>query len=160
MPIWIDVDWQLRGEVRVDPTGRLGFPAVDKGPALYRLWIESADERPSVYVGETGNLVSRLRSYRTPGVGQPTNLRVRKALLDALRAGAKVTLWTAIEARVAFDAAEPRALDLSRKNQRLVAEQAAIAEALLAEDLGDIDADQPVRPRLLNKPGVGELPYD
>ncbi len=160
MAVTIDLDWKLVGPVELDATGRLRFSEVAKGPALYRFWVETADERPGVYVGEASDLRRRLQWYRTPGSRQPTNVRMNHVLLEALGAGSRVTLWVATDASVAFGTAMPAGLDLSRKSQRLVAEQAAIVEALLAEDLADIAGAQPLRPRLLNRPGIGETPYE
>lgn len=77
-----------------------------------------------------------------------------------LGAGCGVTLWVAAYVSVVFGKAAAMDLDLSRKSQRLVAEQAAIVEALLVEVLGDTDGTLPVRAWLLNKPGVGESPYE
>lgn len=160
MALTIDLDWDPSGPVAVDSTNRLRFPAVPTGLGLYRFWIETGDDRPGVYVGEASDLRRRLQHYRTPGASKTTNLRMNKALLDVLRAGGRVTVWVATDVSVAFGGAQATALDLSRKNQRLVAEQAAITEALLVEDLADTDGAAPLRPRLLNKPGVGELPYE
>jgi hypothetical protein len=143
--------------VRIDAKGRLRFPDVPTLPGLYRFWIETADRRPGVYIGEGSDLRRRLQHYPTPGAKQPTNLRMNQSLPEALGADSRVTLWVAIDVTVAFGAAQPMELDLSRKSQRLIAEQAAIIELLLA-DLTDTESDLPVRARLLNKPGVGESP--
>jgi hypothetical protein len=148
------------GDVRVDATGRLRFPTAPERPALYRFSIEAVDTRPGVYIGEAADLRRRLQSYRTPGRRQPTNVRMNAALLHAIQTGGSVTLWVATDASVSFGPTAPTGLDLSRKSQRLAAEQAAIVEALLAEDLDDMDGNESVRPRLLNKPGIGETPYE
>ena len=159
MAVTIDVIWEPVGTVHVDTKGRLQFPVVANCPALYRFWIETGDERPLVYLGEASDLRRRLQWYRTPGSRQPTNVRMNTVLLEALGAGGQVTLWVATAASVAFGTGRPAGLDLTRKSKRLAAEQAAIVEALLAEDLADTDGGPPLRPRLLNRPGVGETPY-
>jgi hypothetical protein len=156
----IDLDWALTDAVGVDGSGRLRFPVVPAGPGLYRFWIESGDERPTVYLGEASDLRRRLQSYRTPGARQATNQRVGLALLAAIKGGGRVTLWLATDVSVAFGPAPAAPLDLSRKNLRLVAEQAAIAEALLHEDLADTDGTPRAAPMLLNRPGKGEAPYE
>jgi hypothetical protein len=155
----VDFDWELLGALEFDAARRVVFPKAPPEPGLYRLWYESADERPGVYIGEAANLRQRLQHYRTPGVRQATNVRRNEEIRRALGAGSRVTVCLATVGHAQFEPGTWVALNLSRKNQRLVLEQAAIAAALLAEELSD-DADAaPLRPRLLNRPGVGEEGY-
>lgn len=123
--------------MRLDPAGRLRFPDVLPILGLYRFWIEVTGARPDFYIGEASDLQRRLQQYRTPGVRQPTNIRLNRSLSVALAVGSKIMLWVVTDASVTLGKAAARALDLSRKSQRLDAEHAAIADALPAEDLDD-----------------------
>lgn len=155
----VEFEWTTLGELGLDVVRRLRFPAAATVAGLYQLLVESADARPGVYLGETSNLRRRFAHYRSPGSTEATNLRMRAALTEALDRGARITVLVVTDARVRLEAREWEALDLARKHQRLVAEQSAIAAALLVEDLADEDNAAPVRPRLLNRPGVGEDAY-
>jgi hypothetical protein len=96
-----------------------------------------------------------MQHYRTPGVSQPTNLRLNMLLKEALGGGSVVTVSYLTAAKVRLDAAP---LDLSWRSGRLIAEQAAIAAAAL-EDVSDL-GEPPRYPRILDRPGVGESEYD
>lgn len=106
--------------------GRLVFPSRDREPGLYRFWIESGVDRPGVYVGEASELRRRIQHYRTPGIRQATNLRLRELLTSALRSGSVVTLWTIREATVSLDSGVARPLPLDRRNGRLIAEHGIV----------------------------------
>jgi hypothetical protein len=66
-------------------------------PAIYR-WLTERDEKSSVYIGETENLVRRLTHYLKPGPSQITNKRLRDRLDEELRLGARISFET-----LAFD---------------------------------------------------------
>lgn len=155
----MDFAWRELGSLELDAAGRLGFPTAPQGPGLYEFWIETADDRPGVYIGESVNLRRRFQAYRTPGSKQVTNQRMSAWLIKALRSGARIGVRIVTSASVQWDADEPQALDMTRKNQRLVAEQAAIAWAFLVEDFAPND-EGAVRPQVLNRPGVGEADYE
>jgi hypothetical protein len=55
------LEWQLVGEVSLCPRGRPLFPALPKGPGLYKLEIGKR-----AYVGSAENLKRRLLEYRNP----------------------------------------------------------------------------------------------
>lgn len=153
----VDFAWRELGDLELDAAGRLRFPGVAREPGLYEFWVAREDERPGVYIGEADDLRARFQGYRTPGPGQATNRRLNASLRQDIGRDATVTIFVVTAARVQLDAVEWRDLDLSRKNQRLVVEQAAIAAILLAEHpSGDVTV---ARPRLLNLPGVGEEAY-
>jgi hypothetical protein len=76
-------DWCPIGKVSLDAHGKLRFPAAPSAPGLYRFSIHSAS-RDSAYVGETDNVQRRFQGYRTPGVTQSTNIRIRQRLVDDL----------------------------------------------------------------------------
>lgn len=154
----VEFEWAWLGVVSLDASGRLLLPSAASAPGLYQFWLGTVDVRPGVYIGETANLRDRFQGYRTPGARLRTNLRVNLWLIGELREGARISVLVATSASVQLDAGEPTHLDMARKNQRLVAEQSAIAAALLVEDLAD-DAGGPGRPRVLNRPGIGEEEY-
>lgn len=153
----VDFAWRELGGVTLDAAGRLRFPEPRREPGIYEFWVGSETERPGVYIGEAEDLRARFQGYRTPGSGQATNRRMNTVLRDDLGRGVTITIFVVTGARVQLDGAGWRDLDLSRKNQRLVVEQAAIAAILLAEHPSG--ALLAARPRLLNRPGVGEEAY-
>lgn len=155
----IEFEWQEAGRVTLDAAGGLVFPVLPREPGLYRFWIEGADERPSVYVGEASDLRRRMQHYRTPGVSQATNIRLNELLKTAIAAGSVVALSTLTAVTVTLNEDEPRGLPLNRRNARLVAEQSAIAAAAV-QNLSDTDDGPPIYPRLLDRPGVGEDEYE
>jgi hypothetical protein len=132
------------------------FPVLPRTPGLYRFWVESGADRPSVYIGEAVDLRQRMQRYRTPGAGQSTNLRVHAYLVEVISGGGRVRVDTAADVTVVLGYSASQQLDLGLHSFRLVAEQAALTEALLAEDLADLDDNPRVAPLLLNRPGVGE----
>jgi hypothetical protein len=117
--VLVDFAWILLGRVVLDATG-LVFPRATAAPGLYR--FACANE---VYVGEAEVLSRRMQHYRTPGVRQPTNLRVNAWMRERLRAGLIIELATATSVRVEIEGAS-RAADLRRKEERVAAEHAAL----------------------------------
>lgn len=116
------VAWSVRawGAVVLDATGLPVFPVLPTAPGVYELTVGAA-----VYVGEAEDLRRRFRGYRTPGEGQPTNLRVQRAVREAVSAGMAVRLRAATEATVNGATA-----DLSLKAERVLVEQAWLAAHL------------------------------
>ena len=154
----VSFDWRPAGRVSLDSAGGLVFPVLPTAPGLYRFWIESADPRPGVYIGEAADLRQRMRQYRAPGGSPRTNSRLNMLLKDAVGGGSLVTVWVSTAAAVRLDADEEEPLDLSRHAGRLIAEQAALLAAAV-EDLSE-SGEPPLRLRILNRPGVGEPEYD
>lgn len=115
----VDFEWQKVGAVRV-ADGKVVFPKTSEVPGLYR--FSCANE---VYVGETDRLQRRMQHYRTPGPSQMTNIRMNAWFLERLAAGSAVELAIATAARLDVDG-RVRAADLSRKEERVVVEHAAI----------------------------------
>jgi hypothetical protein len=126
------LQWLDAGAVILDEDGKLRFgDHLVEAPGLYRMTLVPAtpDACSRMYIGETDNLRRRLRlNYRSPGVGQQTNLRINALLGTHLGAGGVVELAVVTEARVWIDGAE-QSLDLSRKSARLLAENCALAAA-------------------------------
>jgi hypothetical protein len=97
------LQWLDAGAVTLDAEGKLRF--VDhliEAPGLYRMTLvpTTPAARSQIYIGETDNLQRRLRvNYRSPGVGQQTNLRINALLRAHLSAGGVVELAVVTEAR-------------------------------------------------------------
>lgn len=111
--------WRVLGEVTLEAE-RLRFPLVDEVPGLYRFQLPGR-----VYVGETDRLRRRFQHYRTPGLRQPTNIRLNAAIKAALEAGGRVAVEVVTEATIDIGRG-PEVLDLSSKAARLLVESAAI----------------------------------
>jgi len=148
----VHFEWQRAGDVGFD--GRPVFTSLPARPGLYRFTFEAPGRAPRVYIGETDNLERRARNYRTPGASQRTNVRMNEELVDAIRAGSRVSCAILTEASISLDGGASRILDLSRKTGRLIVENAAMA-AVIAEREADVDHG----PRLMNRPGVGEAEW-
>jgi hypothetical protein len=118
----VEYDWQVVGTVW-EEGGMLHFPDVPRLPGIYRF-----DWGDKVYFGETDLLPRRFQHYRTPGVRQPTNLRLRQILLRVLvdKGSAEVAVITT--ARIEVDG-EGSVLDLNDKCCRLLVENAALSSA-------------------------------
>lgn len=87
-----------------------------------------------VYICETDNLHRRLSgSYRNSGPSQQTTIRVNEILRRHLTAGGTVEVAVTTSATVWRSGTEQR-LDLNRNAGRRLAKNAAIVEALDAED--------------------------
>lgn len=149
----VDFDWQVAGRVELDLQGKLRFPRLGHDPGVYRMWIESAADRPEVYFGQAVDLRGRMSNYRNPG-RRPTQLRINAWLNDHLRSASVVTLSLVSEAFVKLDAGEFERLDMSRLHQRVIVEAAAIT-ATLVENVADAETPIVVA-SIQNKPGARE----
>jgi hypothetical protein len=143
-------EWRPVDNVRLE-SGRPAFATLDDLPGVYRFDFEWPNRASGVYIGETDRLRRRAQHYRTPGAGQPTNLRMNQELVSALSAGVRVAFAIVTAATIELDGGAAVALDLARKTGRLIVENAAIA-AVIAER----DADPLAGPILMNRAGVGE----
>ena len=126
--------WLDAGTVSLDGYGKPLFPALWAVPGLYRFTLTSltAQLRPRVYIGETGNLRRRLASnYCNPGPHQQTSQRINTLLREHLVAGGLVRLTVALQAEADVGTGA-RPMDLARKAARLLAENAALVDAQLA----------------------------
>jgi hypothetical protein len=121
----VEYDWHVAGTVRKEGR-RLRFPDVPRLPGVYRF-----DWGDKVYFGETDLLPRRFQHYRTQGVRQPTNLRLRDVLLRVLEVKGSAEAAIITTARIEVDG-ERRTLDLSDKCSRLLVENAALSSAKLA----------------------------
>jgi hypothetical protein len=117
--------WQLLGTASVDAEGKLVLPAPPRCPGLYRLRLLGS--APSVYIGETDDLVRRFSQYRNPGPSQRTNIRMNGRMTSHLAGGAGVSVEVCTDAFAAIGSLhEP--LDLTRKSHRMLPEEEALAE--------------------------------
>ena len=128
--IRIRTQWSYAGEVILDDAGKPQFPRLDTTPGLYRIaFAETAPRRTRIYIGETDNLHRRLAGgYRNPGPTQPTNRRINQALREHLDSGGTVDVAIATSATVSIDDVDGP-LDMTRKDGRLLAENAALIAA-------------------------------
>lgn len=149
----VEFAWHVAGPIRLE-SRRPVFPSLPEAPGLYRFAFEWRDRPTEVYIGETDRLRRRAQHYRTPGVSQPTNVRMNEELLRALSEGTTVVCSIVTAATVFLDAGPGSVLDLGRKTSRLIVENAAIA-ATLAER----ERDPRNGPVLMNRPGVGEADW-
>lgn len=117
--------WQDAGRVETSADRRLAFPELPARPGVYRLAFRGG-EGSRVYVGEAADLRRRMRNYRNPGSTQQTSLRVNGLLLEHLAGGGTVRLSITFTAETARGHGWELA-DMSNKNLRRLAEQAAIA---------------------------------
>jgi hypothetical protein len=81
------------------------------------------------YVGESDNLARCFGNYRNPGAGQPTNIRINAILLEALHAGAEISVSVVAEDAWLNWGSEPVRADMSIKAARCLFENAAILES-------------------------------
>lgn len=131
------------GEARtltLDRAGRLAFPDVAARPGLYRITLTSAPapSRSRVYIGETDNLRRRFSQYRNPGPTQWTNQRLHALLHQHLTNVGTAEIATAEAVDVAVTGNPTQPLDLARKSNRLLAENAAL---LVAQSTGRVDLE-------------------
>jgi hypothetical protein len=120
-------EWQTVGSVKLDREGRLAMPPPPHDGGLYRFRLQGRGA-PSIYVGETDELVRRFGQYRNPGPTQRTNIRMNSRMREHLAAGGTVLAECCTEAWIHVGA-EKEELDLSRKSHRMLAEETALAEA-------------------------------
>lgn len=76
--------WDRKGYVQFDHKGRLKFPVLLPEASVYKLSIQFND-MTNIYIGETDNLRRRAQGYRTPGITQATNKRIRAIIETALK---------------------------------------------------------------------------
>jgi hypothetical protein len=128
--------WRGAGAVALDSSGRVAFARLPYCPGVFRMQLTArpGQARDRIYIGETDNLRRRLATeYRTPTLSQYTNLRVNAQLRKHLSAAGRIELAIAGQAWIELDGSR-RELDLTRKPDRLLAENAAVVLAVLAEE--------------------------
>lgn len=139
--ICVEFEWRAAGRVQLDAGGKPSFPDLPAVPGVYRLTLLTRDPagRPRTYIGESDNLRRRLSgNYRNPGSSQQTSLRVNALLRQHLAAGGPVTVDVAVQVSAAVGTGEREPIDLGRKANRLLAENAALA-VLRAAGASDVE---------------------
>lgn len=125
MRVAVDFTWRDVGWIRLE-AGKLRFPEVPDSPGVYRF-----DLGQTVYIGESDRLRRRFQHYRTPGGGQPTNVRLNTLMLSLLGEGGAVTICTVTEAGLDVEGSRSK-LDFRHKASRLLVENAALSAARMA----------------------------
>lgn len=126
MRVTVQFEWTELGAIRFEG-GKLRFPDAQEVPGIYRfLLTKGGAER--VYIGEADRLRRRFQHYRTPGAGQPTNIRLNTAMTALLADGGAVTVSSVTQATVDVDGVTGL-LDLRDKSARLLVENAALTAA-------------------------------
>ena len=82
----------------------------------------------TIYLGEADRLRRRFQHYRTPGVSQPTNVRLNSLMLGLLGEGAAASVCVVISASIEVDG-DSSQLNLRDKAARLLVESAALTAA-------------------------------
>lgn len=121
----LSLRWQPLGRATLDDQQRLSFPTVPAGPGLYRFTVRrpSGEQR---YIGESQDLHRRFHhNYRNPAPRQQTSWRINRAFVEALAAGAQISIAIATEALALSVNGEPTAIDLSSKALRRMFEHFA-----------------------------------
>jgi hypothetical protein len=113
--------WSEIGRLALGEGQWIQFPDVENVPGLYRFSLETKAGR-SVYIGETMKLRRRFAHYRSPGSRQQTNSRINRVIVEALKAGGRVTVSVVVASVVPT-------WNLDDKFHRVMLEHAAIAKA-------------------------------
>ena len=122
--------WRRLDAVHLDYKGRIAFPRVPIGPAIYRFAI-SQGGRTDFYFGETDEISRRLQHYRTPGITQRTNHRLNGLILDCLQNGGNAVVSVISKCSARYNG-KTIDMDLRDKHQRKLVEGAAIFAAQMA----------------------------
>jgi hypothetical protein len=149
----VEFAWRAAGNLRLEADKPV-FPVLDDVPGVYRFTFESPERPRRIYIGETDRLRRRAQHYRTPGPTQTTNLRMNEEIVVELRRGVPLSFAVITAASLAIDDASPVPMDLSRKTNRQIVENAAMAEVI-----AEREADLQGGPLLMNRPGVGEAEW-
>lgn len=121
--------WLPVGRLFMDHKKRLKFPSLTDEAQVYRLVITSDGGR-QYYIGETENIRRRVQGYRTPGLTQPTNKRMRNIMANALSRGGKVTIEVLELDEKTMTAFVGHGLGFGNRFTRCLFENAAIIHAL------------------------------
>ena len=123
--IALNFEWQMSGNVVLDPNGSVLFPGVTNGAGLYRLRLDG-DGRSQVYIGESVNLRRRFGNYRGPGPTQQTSLRINALLKESIARGAVIAVDIVTEGvKLTINGCQV-SVDLTDKAMRRMIEHAAI----------------------------------
>jgi hypothetical protein len=124
----IDIILDPLGNVHLDSIGDPVFPGATGAPGVYRFRFTRGEWR-GTYVGEAETMNRRFQQYRTPGVKQPTNIRIHDLIIATLNAGGGVSVDAAYQGTLVIDGADVM-LDMTSKAARVLAESALLADAV------------------------------
>ncbi len=132
--VQVRAEWLHAGVVTRDTEGGLLVPRPRAEPGIYAFTFWAAQNLMELYVGESLDLDGRTGKYRSHT--GTTNTRIRNRINEWLDEGPdyEVRLWCAYNADLVFQAGGPpteAAADLQSKANRLVAESAAVAQAVV-----------------------------
>jgi hypothetical protein len=117
--------WTPIGRVTLDAGGKLCFPKAQAVPAIYRFRIRQGSMEKR-YVGQTENLARRFGNYRNIGPTQATNIRLNAEFIQALAAGAEISV-AAVTKGASVDRGDgPVEADMQSLSVRCLLEDAAI----------------------------------
>jgi hypothetical protein len=118
--------WRKVGEVSLGPDGKVLMPDPGNVPGIYRLRL-TGDNVPSVYIGESEDMVRRFGQYRNPEPSQRTNVRVNERMRALIATGGIVEVAVVTEA-VLMVAECHELLDLARRTSRRLVEEQLLDE--------------------------------
>jgi len=119
--------WAEVGEIHLGPDGRLLMPDPGHDPGIYRFRLTRGGA-PTVYVGESEDVIRRFGQYRNPERSQRTNVRMNARMKAHIEAGVIVEVAVVTEA-VLTVAECHESLDLGRRTSRLLVEEHLLDEA-------------------------------
>ena len=128
----VSLRWVELGTVKLDADDKLSFPTVPRKPALYRFRFDHGTNA-EFYVGEASNLFRRLGNYRNPGSTQQTNQRIGALMRSQLTAGVSVSVEAVLETGILAFGSKRFKANLENKSQRVLMENAAIVELMVAD---------------------------
>ncbi|WP_157219746.1 hypothetical protein [Flavisphingomonas formosensis] len=133
--ISIELRWRLAGEIRAGRDGRLSFPEVVEGPALYRFRFLDETGPKAAMIGEAADLARRFAQFANPtGAGESVQM-FHDLLRIRLGQGQRIELDIVTSDRTLRIAGRAHPVDLADLGVRRLLEQAArIAEGASAID--------------------------
>lgn len=138
--------WFCTGHIRYHRTRGLEFPTLPIGAGVYRIEIAHS-RRLTVYVGESKVLRERITSgYGGHSTNSPTNVRIRAAIVEALRSRRQVTISLMTDL-VLYEGGGPVLHDLTDMYFRREVEKAALFDEI-ASGHAALNLHKPVDSRI------------
>lgn len=144
LDVRVAFSWLQAGDITLDSDGLPLFPSLPRLPGLYRFdfGVDATGSR-RLYIGESANVARRGTNYRNAKhdrTRQLTSRRIHKEVVAHLAAGGVIHFAVAIKVAVNGEPA-----DLRRTSARRLAENAAVLQAQIADNVTvlNIDTDLP-----------------
>lgn len=123
--------WSKANPIERGTRDKLNFGNIPDGPGVYRIQCQMPGRPMRVYVGEAGNLKTRIdnygRAYKTAGGGRVSpNRGINRRLRNVLRRTGTAQIQIATEAKVSIGAGRARKVVMAKEFHRLLTEAAAI----------------------------------